>query len=55
MLEHLEKQESLTAKKGEEINGRFSVKPNVRNPRDLDFQISLKFHGELCDLEESNT
>ncbi|VDP13061.1 unnamed protein product [Soboliphyme baturini] len=47
-------EESLTVKRGEEICGIFSMKPNSRNKRDLDFLVQVKFHGELCDLEENN-
>lgn len=45
-------EESLTVKKGEEISGVFSLNPNLRNNRDLDFKIKICYHGELCDLEE---
>jgi type I protein arginine methyltransferase len=47
--------ESLTVKKGEQIEGIFAVQPNNRNPRDLDFRIRLRFCGELCELDEDNT
>jgi len=33
-------------KKGEEIHGQFTMKPNEKNPRDLDMSISYKFKGE---------
>lgn len=36
----------LSMKKGEEIRGEFSMKPNAKNPRDLDMSISYKFKGE---------
>jgi len=48
-------EESMTVKRGEEIYGIFAINPNQRNTRDLDFKISISFHGELCDLEETNT
>ncbi|KAM3716185.1 Protein arginine N-methyltransferase [Dirofilaria immitis] len=48
-------QDALTCKKNEEISGTFSVAPNARNERDLDFKISIKFHGDVCDVEEENT
>jgi len=48
-------EEALTVKRGEEINGIFAMTPNERNNRDLDFKIGVNFHGELCDLEETNT
>lgn len=47
-------EESLTIKKGEEIQGTFKMTPNARNNRDLDFEVGIKFHGELCDVEETN-
>lgn len=47
-------EESITVKRNEQICGSFSVTPNERNNRDLDFKIRVKFHGELCDLEEEN-
>ena len=37
----------LTSKKGEEVTGTFTMKPNVRNVRDLDFEISIKFEVKL--------
>ena len=46
--------EYLTVKKGEEIFGTFSMKPNARNNRDLDFNISLEFNGELSQVQEKN-
>lgn len=46
--------EYLTVKKNEEIYGAFSMKPNQRNNRDLDFTIDIDFKGELCDTHESN-
>jgi len=48
-------EEALTVKRGEEISGMFVMKPNDRNNRDLDFNIGINFHGELCDLEETHT
>ncbi|CAI5451206.1 unnamed protein product [Caenorhabditis angaria] len=47
--------DALTVKKNEEISGVFSVAPNKRNERDLDFNIKVKFRGEVCDLDEDNT
>lgn len=44
----------ITAKKGEEIFGVFRMRPNQRNKRDLDFEIDVDFHGELCSLTEKN-
>ena len=31
----------LTCKKGDEVTGVFSMKPNTRNVRDLDFEIKV--------------
>lgn len=44
----------LTVKHGEEIFGTFTMKPNERNNRDLDFHIDMEFHGELSDCQESH-
>ncbi|XP_045626045.1 protein arginine N-methyltransferase 1 isoform X3 [Procambarus clarkii] len=44
----------LTVKHGEEIFGTFTMKPNERNNRDLDFHIEMEFHGELSDCQESH-
>ncbi|XP_014294316.1 protein arginine N-methyltransferase 1 isoform X1 [Halyomorpha halys] len=44
----------ITAKRNEIINGTFALKPNNRNNRDLDFNISVDFEGELCDLHEDH-
>jgi len=41
----------LSVKKGEEIKGEFVCKPNSKNPRDLDIDISYKFHGEYDHIE----
>ncbi|KAM8703231.1 hypothetical protein ACLKA7_007934 [Drosophila subpalustris] len=45
----------MTAKKNEEINGTFQMKPNERNNRDLDFVIDINFKGELSEIQETNT
>lgn len=45
----------LTVKRGEEINGVFSMKQNDRNTRDLDFTIEIQFDGELSQVHETNT
>lgn len=47
--------EYLTVKKGEEIYGVMSIKPNKRNERDLDFTIDVDFKGELSAMTESNS
>ncbi|XP_050300718.1 protein arginine N-methyltransferase 1 [Anthonomus grandis grandis] len=44
----------MTVQKGEEIHGTFTMKPNNRNNRDLDFVIKLDFKGELCEVHEEN-
>ncbi|XP_046402124.1 protein arginine N-methyltransferase 1-B isoform X1 [Ischnura elegans] len=44
----------LTVRKGEEIYGVFSMRPNERNNRDLDFTIEIDFKGELCEMNETN-
>ncbi|KAL1114998.1 hypothetical protein AAG570_007821 [Ranatra chinensis] len=44
----------ITAKKNEIISGKFTLKPNTRNNRDLDFTISVDFSGELCELHEDH-
>lgn len=45
----------LTVNSGEEIKGTFSVRPNPRNRRDMDFDISVKFDGQYSKLDESLT
>jgi len=45
----------MTCKKNEEVTGVFSMKPNTRNVRDLDFEITVNFEGELCSMRETNT
>ncbi|KRZ08203.1 Protein arginine N-methyltransferase 1, partial [Trichinella zimbabwensis] len=47
-------EDSITIKRGEEVKGTFKVQPNAKNNRDLDFEISVSFKGELCELEETN-
>ena len=44
----------VTVKKKEEIYGVFSMRPNARNNRDLDFTITLNFSGDLCQVHETN-
>jgi len=46
--------EYLTCKKGEEVKGRFKMVPNTRNKRDMDFDVSIEFNGELGAVKESN-
>lgn len=47
--------EHITAKKGEEVFGTFSMHPNTKNNRDLDFGIKVTFNGELSQMTEENT
>jgi protein arginine N-methyltransferase 1 len=44
----------ITIKKGETLAGDFNVSPNTRNTRDLDFEISINFDGELSTVAEKN-
>uniref|UniRef100_H2MJ52 type I protein arginine methyltransferase n=1 Tax=Oryzias latipes TaxID=8090 RepID=H2MJ52_ORYLA len=39
----------LTVRRGEEISGSISMKPNEKNIRDLDFTVELDFKGQLCE------
>ncbi|CAL1533718.1 unnamed protein product [Lymnaea stagnalis] len=39
----------LTIKKGEEVDGVLTMTPNKQNNRDLDFTVSIDFHGELSE------
>lgn len=43
----------LTVKRGEELYGQISMKPNEKNERDLDFTIDLEFCGELSQMMTS--
>lgn len=47
-------EDNLTVKKNEEITGVFSLKPNERNSRDLDFTIDVDFKGDICEVQMSN-
>uniref|UniRef100_A0A8C2D7F5 type I protein arginine methyltransferase n=2 Tax=Cyprinus carpio TaxID=7962 RepID=A0A8C2D7F5_CYPCA len=44
----------LTVKTGEEIFGTISMKPNVKNNRDLDFTVDLDFKGQLCEVSKTS-
>ncbi|XP_077025829.1 protein arginine N-methyltransferase 8 isoform X2 [Tamandua tetradactyla] len=44
----------LTVRRGEEIYGTISMKPNAKNVRDLDFTVDLDFKGQLCETSVSN-
>ncbi|THD22001.1 Arginine methyltransferase 1 [Fasciola gigantica] len=41
----------LTVKKGEQVNGSMSIKPNARNNRDLDISVKILFEGELSSMD----
>lgn len=43
---------SLTVKKGDEIKGNVSIRPNPGNHRDLDIKIEVKFNGELSEMNQ---
>ncbi|XP_059412778.1 protein arginine N-methyltransferase 1 isoform X1 [Carassius carassius] len=44
----------LTVKTGEEIFGTISMKPNVKNNRDLDFNVDIDFKGQLCEVSKTS-
>ncbi|XP_052436643.1 protein arginine N-methyltransferase 8-B isoform X4 [Carassius gibelio] len=44
----------LTVRRGEEILGSITVKPNENNECDLDFTFELDFKGQLCDAAISH-
>jgi len=43
----------LSMKKGEELRGEFTCKPNAKNPRDLDLTIHYKFKGEYENVDST--
>jgi len=43
---------SLTVKKGDEIKGNVTIRPNPGNHRDLDIKIEVKFNGELSEMNQ---
>jgi protein arginine N-methyltransferase 1 len=43
-------EDCLTVKLGEQLTGLFAVSPNTRNKRDLDFNITFNFDGELMKI-----
>ncbi|GAA48620.1 protein arginine N-methyltransferase 1 [Clonorchis sinensis] len=47
--------ECLTVKKGEQINGTMSIRPNARNNRDLDISVKIVFEGELSCVDSTYT
>ncbi|XP_041443897.1 protein arginine N-methyltransferase 8 isoform X3 [Xenopus laevis] len=44
----------LTVRRGEELYGTISMKPNANNIRDLDFTVELDFKGQLCEASISH-
>lgn len=44
----------LTVKRNDEIYGTFSMSPNERNTRDMDFVIDVEFKNDVNDVTESN-
>uniref|UniRef100_A0A8C1PYT4 type I protein arginine methyltransferase n=1 Tax=Cyprinus carpio TaxID=7962 RepID=A0A8C1PYT4_CYPCA len=44
----------LTVKTGEEIFGTISMKPNIKNNRDLDFNVDIDFKGQLCEVSKTS-
>jgi len=47
--------EELTVNKNEVVNGFFSITPNKKNKRDLDFEVDVEFHGEHSELAGTYT
>ncbi|KAI9193224.1 S-adenosyl-L-methionine-dependent methyltransferase [Polychytrium aggregatum] len=44
-------QDALTVKKGEIVTGSFSLKPNVKNERDLDIILRYQFKGQYGSID----
>ncbi|XP_069760621.1 protein arginine N-methyltransferase 8-like isoform X2 [Narcine bancroftii] len=44
----------LTVRLGDEICGTFTMNPNAKNNRDLDFTLELDFRGQLCEASLSH-
>ncbi|XP_025206962.1 protein arginine N-methyltransferase 1-like [Melanaphis sacchari] len=44
----------LTVKRNDEVYGTFSMSPNERNTRDMDFVIDIEFKNDVNDVTESN-
>lgn len=44
--------DGFTVREGEQLSGTFAMKPNERNPRDLDIQLSMEFNGEYAKVSE---
>eukprot|EP01121_Diplochlamys_sp_Union-15-3_P010422 TRINITY_DN2919_c0_g1_i8.p1 TRINITY_DN2919_c0_g1~~TRINITY_DN2919_c0_g1_i8.p1 ORF type:complete len:269 (-),score=33.58 TRINITY_DN2919_c0_g1_i8:75-881(-) len=47
--------EAISICKDEVINGSLSCKPNLKNPRDLDLEISIQFEGAYGNLNAHHT
>lgn len=47
--------EVIAIKQGETINGTLKCKPNAKNPRDLDIDISYSFKGDLISVSEDRS
>jgi len=48
-------EEAVKAKRGEKITGIFTLEPNKQLFRDLAFNVSINFHGALCDFVRNQT
>jgi len=44
--------DGYVVREGEEMTGTFSMKPNKRNPRDLDIQLAMEFKGKYAIVSE---
>lgn len=44
----------LSIKNGDEVHGTFSISPNKRNIRDMDFVIDITFKNDENEVRESN-
>jgi len=44
--------DGFTVREGEKMTGTFAMKPNPRNPRDLDIQLSMDFNGQYAVVSE---
>lgn len=47
-------QNYLAVKKNDEVYGTFSISPNKRNNRDMDFVIDIKFKNDVHQVTETN-
>lgn len=44
--------DGFTVREGEQLTGTISMRPNDRNPRDLDIQLTTEFNGEYAVVSE---